>query len=88
MKTFSKFLKEAGQIKSIAALQGRRLGLVPDGHGGYHDKKTGEFIAKSSNGKLKFYNQNQVIGAPVATQTFRKKAKANKESIELRDRQR
>ena len=44
MKTFSKFLKEAGQIKSIAALQGRRLGLVPDGHGGYHDKKTGEFL--------------------------------------------
>ena len=101
MKTFSKFLKEAGAIKSIPAIQGRRLGLVPDGHGGYHDKKTGEFIAKSTNGKLKFYNQNQVIGGqdpkqvrttanqrPVATQTFRRKAKANKESIELRDRQR
>jgi len=61
MKTFSKFLKEAGAIKSIPAIQGRRLGLVPDGHGGYHDKKTGEFIAKSTNGKLKFYNQNQVL---------------------------
>ena len=86
MKTFSKFLKEAGAIKSIPAIQGRRLGLVPDGHGGYHDKKTGEFIAKSTNGKLKFYNQNQVIGGqdpkqvrtaanqrPVATQTFRKR---------------
>ena len=97
-KKFSQFCKEAKT--SIASIQGRRLGLVPDGHGGFHDKKTGEFIAKNTGGKLKFYNQNQLPGQdpkqirtqnnqrPVATQTFRKRQKATKENIDLRDRQR
>ena len=85
MKTFSQFVKES---KSLASIHGRRLGLVPDGHGGYHDKNTGEFIAKNVGGRLKFYNQNQIVGGqdpaqvrtqanqrPVATQnpSFRKK---------------
>lgn len=85
MKTFSQFVKES---RSLATIQGRRLGLVPDGHGGYHDKNTGEFIAKNVGGRLKFYNQNQIVGGqdpaqvrtqanqrPVATQNsnFRKK---------------
>jgi hypothetical protein len=61
MKNFSQFISET---RSLASLQGRRLGLVPDGHGGYHDKKTGEFIAKNEGGRLKFYNQNQVLGQP------------------------
>jgi len=61
MKKFSQFVKES---KSIASINGRRLGLVPDGHGGFHDKKTGEFIAKNVGGRLKFYNQNQVLGEP------------------------
>ena len=97
-KKFSQFCKEAKT--SIASIQGRRLGLVPDGHGGFHDKKTGEFIAKNTGGKLKFYNQNQLPGQdpkqirtqnnqrPVATQTFRKRQKATKESIDQRDRER
>lgn len=62
MKKFSEFLKET--TKSLASIQGRRLGLVPDGHGGYHDKKTGEFVAKNEGGRLKFYNQNQILGQP------------------------
>jgi hypothetical protein len=85
MKTYSQFVKES---KSLASIHGRRLGLVPDGHGGYHDKNTGEFIAKNVGGRLKFYNQNQIVGGqdpaqvrtsanqrPVATQnpSFRKK---------------
>jgi hypothetical protein len=85
MKTFFQFVNES---KSLASIHGRRLGLVPDGHGGYHDKNTGEFVAKNVAGRLKFYNQNQIVGGqdpaqvrtaanqrPVATQnpSFRKK---------------
>lgn len=97
MKKFSQFIKES---RSIASIQGKRLGLVPDGHGGFHDKRTGEFIAKNVDGRLKFYNQNQVVGGqdpkqirtpanqrPVATQTKRvvKKDKVS-ENISLRER--
>lgn len=62
-------------------MQAKRLGLSGDGHGGWYDKQ-GEFVAKTIGGKLKFYNQNQVVGKqdppqqrtpsnqqPVATQT-------------------
>jgi hypothetical protein len=59
MKSFSQFIDET--TRSLATIQSKRLGLVPDGHGGYHDKKTGEFIAKNDGGRLKFYNQNQVL---------------------------
>lgn len=59
MKTFSQFVKES---RSLATIQGRRLGYVPDGHGSFYDKKTGEFVAKNVGGRLKFYNQNQVVG--------------------------
>lgn len=93
MKNFSQFVKEAN---SLASIQGRRLGLVPDGHGGYHDKKTGEFIAKNVSGRLKFYNQNQVLGEPdppqrrtasnqrpVATQVVHTKKKKNSVTTEV-----
>ncbi len=60
MKSFSQFINETS--RSLATIQSKRLGLVPDGHGGYLDKKTGEFIAKNEGGRLKFYNQNQVLG--------------------------
>lgn len=59
MKKFSQFLTEASE--SQATLQAKRLGLVKDGHGGWYDR-TGEFAAKTVGGKLKFYNQNQVVG--------------------------
>lgn len=62
MKKFSQFIEES--TRSLASIQGKRLGLVPDGHGGWYDKKTGEFIAKNEGGKLKFYNQNQILGSP------------------------
>jgi hypothetical protein len=60
MKKFSRFISEAQD--SLAVLQAKRLGLVSDGHAGWYDRKTGEFVAKTEGGKLKFYNQNQVIG--------------------------
>jgi len=79
MKSFSRFLSEARE--SQAVMQAKRLGLTGDGHGGWYDKN-GEFTAKTVRGKLKFYNQNQVIDQqdppqrrtaanqqPVATQT-------------------
>jgi len=85
MKRFTQFLTEAGRSKAV--MQATRLGLVSDGHGGWYDKGTGEFIAKTAGSELKFYNQNQKIGAqdppqnrnpqnqqPVATQAQQPKA--------------
>ena len=56
MKSFSTFLFES------AAQQAARLGLVGDGHGGWYDKATGEFTAKTEKGRLKFYNKRQRVG--------------------------
>lgn len=93
MKNFSQFLNESN--KSLASIHGKRLGLVPDGHGGFYDKKTGEFVAKNEGGRLKFYNQQQIIGEPdpkqirtstnqrpVSTQTFSKKVKKENYTID------
>ena len=56
MKSFLQFINES------AAQQAARLGLVGDGHGGWYDKSTGEFTAKTEKGRLKFYNKRQRIG--------------------------
>ena len=48
MKSFLKFLSES------AAQQAARLGLQGDGHGGWYDRSTGEFVAKTEKGRLKF----------------------------------
>ena len=53
MKSFLQFINES------AAQQAARLGLVGDGHGGWYDKATGEFTAKTEKGRLKFYNKRQ-----------------------------
>ena len=65
MKKFSRFLKEASD--SQANMQAKRLNLTKDGHGGWYDKN-GEFTAKTVNGELKFYDQNQIIGQKDPTQ--------------------
>ena len=57
MKSFLAFLSEA-----TASQQAARLGLVGDGHGGWYDKNTGEFTAKTEKGRLKFYNKRQSVG--------------------------
>ena len=59
MKNFFQFLTEAGA--SQASMQAQKLNLKSDGHGGWLDSR-GEFVAKTENGKLKFYNQNQKPG--------------------------
>ena len=57
MKSFLQFLTETS-----ASQQAARLGLEGDGHGGWYDRKTGEFTAKTEKGTLKFYNKRQVVG--------------------------
>lgn len=57
MKSFFQFLSEA-----TASQQAARLGLQGDGHGGWYDRRTGEFVAKTEKGRLKFYNKRQSIG--------------------------
>ena len=58
MKTFLQFLTETS-----ASQQAQRLGLEGDGHGGWYDRSTGEFTAKTVKGRLKFYNKRQKVGA-------------------------
>ena len=63
MKSFFKFLSET------AAQQAARLGLQGDGHGGWYDRSTGEFVAKTEKGRLKFYNKRQKVGQDDPNQT-------------------
>ena len=64
MKSFLQFISEA----SDAATQAQRLGLQGNGHGDWYDRATGEFVAKTEGGKLKFYNKRQRVGKdPVQT---------------------
>ena len=58
MKTFLQFVTEA----TSASVQAKRLGLVGDGHGGWYNRATGEFEAKTVGAQLKFFNKRQVIG--------------------------
>ena len=65
MKSFFQFLTE-----TTATQQAARLGLQGDGHGGWYDKATGEFVAKTEKGRLKFYNKRQAVGKdPAQTET-------------------
>ena len=57
MKSFTQFLTETS-----ASQQATRLGLQGDGHGGWYDRSTGEFVAKTVKGTLKFYNKRQRVG--------------------------
>jgi len=68
MKTFLQFITE-----STATQQAARLGLVGDGHGGWTDRNTGEFVAKTEKGKLKFFNKRQKVGGKDPAQTEKEK---------------
>jgi hypothetical protein len=71
MKSFFHFLKEAAG--STAVQQAQRMGLVGDGHGGWYDKKSGEFVAKTEKGQLKFYNKRQKVGQQDPAQSEKEK---------------
>ena len=68
MKTFLQFITE-----STATQQAARLGLVTDGHGGWTDRTTGEFVAKTEKGRLKFFNKRQKVGGKDPAQTEKEK---------------
>ena len=68
MKTFLQFYTE-----STATQQAARLGLVSEGHGGWTDRTTGEFVAKTEKGKLKFFNKRQKVGGKDPAQTEKEK---------------
>ena len=56
MKGFGDFFSEART--SQASEKAKKLGLKGDGHGGWYDR-SGEFIAKTEKGDLKFYTKGQ-----------------------------
>ena len=62
MKGFGDFFKEART--SQASEKAKKLGLKGDGHGGCYDR-SGEFIAKTEKGDLKFYTKGQRPGKDV-----------------------
>ena len=59
MKKFSQFILEAKETR--ASEQAKKLGLVGDGHGDWYNTQ-GEFVAKTVDGQLKFFNKGQRIG--------------------------
>lgn len=58
MKTFAQFIKEA--VETLASTEAKNRGLVGNGHGDWYDKQ-GNFVAKTVNGKLKFFGQGDTI---------------------------
>ena len=68
MKTFLQFITESTATQQVA-----RLGLVTDGHGGWTDRTTGEFVAKTEKGRLKFFNKRQKVGGKDPAQTEKEK---------------
>ena len=60
MKTFLQFITE-----STATQQAARLGLESDGHGGWTDRTTGEFVAKTEKGRLKFLIRDKKLGVKI-----------------------
>ena len=81
MKDFNQFLSEMPR----AVQQAKRLGLQGDGHGGWHNRRTGEFVAKTENGKLTFYNKRQRVGRQDPAQTDRERRLSATSYEEIRD---
>jgi len=69
MKSFLQFIKELNSPSE----QAQKLGLQGDGHGGWYDRRTNEFVAKTEGGKLKFYNKRERIGQQDPRQTAHEK---------------
>ena len=62
MKGFGDFFSEART--SQASERAKKLGLKGDGHGAWYDR-SGEFVAKTEKGDLKFYTKGQKPGKDV-----------------------
>lgn len=59
MKKFSNFIIEVKETR--VSLQAKQLGLVGNGHGDWYSPQ-GEFVAKTIDGKLEFFNKGQRLG--------------------------
>lgn len=69
MKLFLEFITEA----TAASQQAKKLGLVGDNHGGWYNRATGEFEAKTVGGALQYFNKRQKIPGKDPAQTPREK---------------
>ena len=76
MKSFLQFITE-----TTATQQATRLGLQGDGHGGWYDRTTGEFVAKTEKGRLKFYNKRQKVGGKDPEQSEKEKNLSSPNSV-------
>jgi len=65
MKTYQQFIIEA----KTPSQRAKSLGLVGDGHGGWYKRATGEYEAKTVDGKLQFFNKRQIPGQKDPPQT-------------------
>ena len=88
MKSFSKFILE---VVTQASDQAKKMGLQSDGHGDYYDKR-GKLVAKTVNGKLKFFGATRPPtpderGAMAAQQQADAEAKEKAEREEVRKRE-
>jgi len=59
MKRFTQFITEAKETR--VSQQAKNLGLIGNGHGDWYSSQ-GEFVAKTINGKLEFFNKGERIG--------------------------
>lgn len=81
MKSFSQFIKEA--VETLASTEAKNRGLVGNGHGDWYDKQ-GNFVAKTVDGKLKFFGgdggktSNQIQKDTVLT-----RRKAKQQQVEM-----
>lgn len=54
MKSFANFFQEA--VETLASTEAKNRGLVGNGHGDWYDQQ-GNFVAKTVNGRLKFFGK-------------------------------
>ena len=84
MKSFLQFISEA---ETQASSQAKNMGLSGDGHGDWYDKQ-GKLVAKTVNGRLKFFG-NRALGKKIEPQVLAKpktetpKPEKNKEKKQL-----
>jgi hypothetical protein len=82
MKTFAQFIKEA--VETLASTEAKNRGLVGNGHGDWYDKQ-GNFVAKTVNGKLKYYGQGDtsskdgIPGEELKTNKTKQKIQSNQQ---------
>ena len=62
------FLQFISEAETQASSQAKNMGLSGDGHGDWYDKQ-GKLVAKTVNGRLKFFG-NRNLGKKIEPQTL------------------